>query len=77
MKGGKKMERKEIMVIALMGIMLLAVGLQTIQLAGLSNAQVIVPSTSGAPVKSVSVSSGSSPSVPTNLQNLPSMVGGC
>ena len=72
------MERKEILVIALVGVMLFAVGLQTIQLAGLSNTQVIVPSTSGAPVKVASTgSSGSSPSVPTNLQNLPSMVGGC
>ncbi len=69
------MERKEIMVIALIGVMLLAVGLQTIQLAGLTQAQVIVPSTSGAPIKAAST--GSSPSVPTNLQNLPSMVGGC
>ncbi len=71
------MERKEIIVIALIGVMLLTVGLQTIQLTGLSNAQVIVPSTSGAPVSAASTSSGSSPSVPTNLQNLPSMVGGC
>ncbi len=69
------MERKEIMVIVLIGVMLLAVGLQTIQLAGLTQAQVIVSSTSGTPVKAAST--GSSPSVPTNLQNLPSMVGGC
>ncbi len=69
------MERKEIMVIALIGVMLLAVGLQTIQLAGLTQAQVTVPATSGALVKATST--GSSPSVPTNLQNLPSMVGGC
>lgn len=69
------MERKEIIFIVLIGVMLLAVGLQTIQLAGLTQAQVIVPSASGAPVKAAST--GSSPSVPTNLQNLPSMVGGC
>ena len=71
------MERKEILVIALIGVMLLAVGLQTIQLAGLTTAQVSVPSSGGAPVKAASASSGSSPSVTTNLQNLPSMVGGC
>ncbi len=70
------MERKEILVIVLIGIMLLAVGLQTIQLAGLTTAQINVPATSGAPVKAASAS-GSSPSVATNLQNLPSMVGGC
>ena len=71
------MERKEILVIALIGVMLLTVGLQTIQLTGLSSAEVIVPSVGGAPVQGASASSGSSPSVPTNLQNLPSMVGGC
>ena len=70
------MERKEIMVIALIGVMLLAVGLQTIQLSGLTSAQVNVPASSGAPVKAASTS-GSSPSVPANLQNLPSMVRGC
>lgn len=69
------MERKEIMVVVLIGVMLLTVGLQTIQLSGLDQAQVIVPSTSGAPIKATST--GRSASVPTNLQNLPSMVGGC
>ncbi len=69
------MERKEILVIALIGVMLLAVGLQTIQLAGLTSAQITVPATTGSSVKAAST--GSSPSVPTNLQNLPSMVGGC
>ena len=78
MKGGKeKMERKEILVIALVGVMLLAVGLQTIQLSGLSQSQVVVPATSGVSAKAAPSSSGSSPSVPTSLQNLPSMVGGC
>lgn len=73
------MERKEILAIALIGIMLLTVGLQTIQLAGLTQAQVITPAASGAavaPVKAAS-SGGPSPSVSANLQNLPSMVGGC
>ena len=70
------MERKEILVIALIGVMLLSVGLQTIQLAGLTQAQAIVPAASGAQVKTVATS-GPSPSVPTSLQNLPSMVGGC
>lgn len=70
------MERKELLIVALIGVMLLAVGLQTIQLAGLSQTQTVVPSTSGAPVKTIPTA-GSSPSVPTNLQNLPSMVGGC
>ena len=71
------MERKEIMVIALMGVMLLAVGLQTIQLAGLTQAQISIPASGGAPVSAASTSGSSSPSVPSNLDKLPSMVGGC
>lgn len=70
------MERKEILIIALIGVMLLAVGLQTIQLVGLTNTQVVVPTTNGA-AAGASSSSGSSPSVSTNLQNIPTMVGGC
>jgi hypothetical protein len=69
------MDRKEILVIILIGVMLLAVGLQTIQLAGLTSAQVVAPAAGGTSVKTPV--SGSSPSVPTNLQNIPSMVGGC
>ncbi len=66
------METKEILVIVLIGIVLLAVGLQTIQLAGLTKTQVVVASNS-APIKSDSTSGLSS----TSLQELPSMVGGC
>jgi len=72
MEGGKiKMERKELLVIVLIGLMLLTVGLQTIQIAGLAKAQVAPAS---APAKATS---SGSPVVPTNLQDLPSMVGGC
>ncbi len=69
------MERKEILVVVLIGVLLLSVGLQTIQLAGLARAEVVAP-VPGSAVKSASPPS-SSPSVPTNLKNLPSMVGGC
>lgn len=69
------MERKEMLVVALIGVMLLVVGLQTVQLTGLSQSQVVVSSSSSAPT--TGASAGSSASVPTNLQNLPSMVGGC
>ncbi len=68
------METKEILVVVLIGIMLLAVGLQTIQLTKLSKTEVIVPATSGDSVKS---SSTGGSSLPANLQELPSMVGGC
>lgn len=71
------MERKEILVIALVGIMLLTVGLQTVQLVGLTQSPVVVSaSSSSAPTSSASGSSAA-PSVPTNLQDIPTMVGGC
>lgn len=68
------METKEILVIVLIGVLLLAVGLQTIQLTKLSKTQVVVPAASGAPVTETSTSGSS---LSTNLQELPSMVGGC
>lgn len=70
------MERKEILVIGLIVVLLLVVGLQTVQVVGLTKTQVIVPTGASGPVNTMSTG-GSSPSVPTNLQNLPSMVGGC
>lgn len=70
------MERKELLVIVLIGILLITVALQTIQLAGLSKSNVVVKTASGsAPV--AAQSGGAAPAVPTSLQNLPSMVGGC
>jgi len=70
------MERKEILVIALIVVVLLAVGLQTIQLAGLTKTESTVPASTGGAVKAASTSD-SSASVPANLKDLPSMVGGC
>ncbi|MEK6873006.1 MAG: hypothetical protein AABW90_03260 [Nanoarchaeota archaeon] len=70
------METKEILVIVLIVILLLAVGLQTMQLVGLSKAGV-VPAMTSATVAPVKTASSGSPSAPTSLQNLPSMVGGC
>ena len=70
------MERKELLVIVLIGVLLLVVGLQTMQISGLTKAQVVTtanPTTTGPAVSTVK-----SPSTQTNsLQNLPSMVGGC
>jgi hypothetical protein len=70
------MERKEILVVALVGIMLLTVGLQTVQLVGLTQAPVVASASSSAQISSASGSSAT-PSVPTNLQDIPTMVGGC
>ncbi len=72
------MERKEILVAVLIGILLVTTAIQTIQLVGLSKAEVIVPTT-GMTTTSTSGSrdSGGSQPTPANLQNLPSMVGGC
>ena len=81
--GGKKMEenqeksrkweRKEMLMAVLIGVLVLTAGMQTVQLTGMAKAEVIVPTSSGA---APAASSGSAPAVPTNLQNLPSMVGG-
>lgn len=69
------METKEILVIVLIGIVLLAVGLQTIQLVGLAKTDVVVQSSTSGAVQTASTSGSSS--LPANLQELPSMVGGC
>ncbi len=69
------MEKKEILMIVLIGLLLVTAVVQTVQLVGLSSGNVVV---SGAAVSSTSSPAKSShSSVPTNLQNLPSMVGGC
>lgn len=70
----RKMERKEILMSVLIGILLLTTAIQTIQLVGSSSAKAVV---SSSPSSSVPSSSGASHSAQTNLQDLPSMVGGC
>lgn len=71
------MEKKEILTVVLIGVLLLTVAIQTIQLVGLSKTQVVVPSAgSGSSSVNKPVASGSG-NVPTSLQNIPSMVGGC
>lgn len=72
------MERKELLVVVLIGVLLITVALQTVQLAGLSKGEVVVKSKSGsAPAVAAASGGGAAPTVPTSLQNLPSMVGGC
>ena len=66
------MERKEILLIALIALLLLTTAVQAIQLVVLSGNPVVAGS------KSVQVATGASPvSAPSSLDNLPSMVGGC
>lgn len=75
------MERKELLMTLMIGVLLLTTAMQTVSLAGLSGGQVSVsaksvasspaPSSSNAPTSSHSEGSAGS------LANLPSMVGGC
>ncbi len=67
------MENRDLLLVVLIAALLVTVGMQTVQLAALSStgASVAVPS-AGATKTSTSAASA-----PANLQNLPSMVGGC
>ncbi len=72
------MERKEILVVVLIGVLLITTALQTAQLMGLSKSSVVVSAKTGAaPSPTANSRAASAPAVPANLQNLPSMVGGC
>ena len=67
------MERKEILLIALIGLLLLTTAVQAIQLVALSSNPVVAGGS-----KSVQVATGSAPAVSAgSLDDLPSMVGGC
>lgn len=72
------MERKELLMTLMIGVLLLTTAMQTIALAGLSNGQVTVSaksvSSSPVPISSAPSTGGSSAN---SLANLPSMVGGC
>ncbi len=68
------MERKEILLIALIALLLLTTAVQSIQLVAISNNAVVAGGSN-----SVQAATGASPAVsaPSSLDNLPSMVGGC
>lgn len=74
------MDRKELLMTLMIGVLLLTTAMQTVSLAGLSNGQVSVSSgaksvaSSPAPSSSAPITSGNSAG---SLANLPSMVGGC
>ncbi|MBI2578861.1 MAG: hypothetical protein HYW26_04065 [Candidatus Aenigmarchaeota archaeon] len=71
------MERKELLMTLMIGVLLLTTAMQTVALASLSNGQVVVR---GKAVASSPAPSSSAPSTggsASSLANLPSMVGGC
>lgn len=71
------MERKELLMVVMIGALLLTTAVQTVALAGLSSGQVVVTAktaaSGGNSPSSVAPSAGSAGS----LENLPSMVGSC
>ena len=69
-----KMDRKEIIMILVVGLLVITAIIQTVQLATLSKSSVSMSSTSAVPVQATNSPSSSKASI---LDNLPSMVGGC
>ena len=71
------MERKEIFAIVLIGMLLITTAIQTVQLVGLGSAKIVTTGAPTVPAAGGAAKSSGSGGAPTNLQNLPSMVGGC
>lgn len=70
------MEKKEIILLVVVGLLVVTAAIQTIQLAKLSGGEIGVSSSSSSvPISSGHGSSGSSSGA--SLEDLPSMVGGC
>jgi len=70
------MERKEILLIALIAVLLLTAAVQAVQLVSLSNNPVVIAS-GGSAAPSVGSPSSGGVTAPASLDTLPSMVGGC
>lgn len=68
------MEKKEIILLVVVGLLVVTAAIQTIQLAKLSSGEIGI-SSSSVPMSSGHGSSSSSSA--TSLNDLPSMVGGC
>ena len=69
---------KNVVIAIVLGVLVVIAGVQAYQLMGLKNRLSASGSVSGAGVGSApATTQGSSPQLPSNLQNLPSMVGGC
>ncbi|MEF9475849.1 MAG: hypothetical protein L0958_03990 [Candidatus Mariimomonas ferrooxydans] len=73
------MERKELLMMAVVALLLISTASQTFALAAMADADVTVATQSSqSSTQSTSGSAtGSSSGTPVNLQNLPGMVGGC
>jgi len=70
------MERKELLTIVLIGVLLVTVAIQTVQLVTLSGTPVVATTNTGSSAAKTPVAVGSGAGA-TSLDNLPSMVGGC
>lgn len=72
------MERKELLMTLMIGVLLLTTAMQTVALAGMSSGQVTISakSVASSPAKSSGAPTTSGSSV-GSLADLPSMVGGC
>ena len=68
------MERKEILLIVMIAVLVLTTAVQAVQLVSLSNNPVVVTSGSSA---APSAEGSGGVTAPASLDNLPSMVGGC
>lgn len=71
------MERKEMLLIALLGFLVLTSAVQAVQLVAISSNPLKVASGGSAAPAPSSGSSGAGVVAPSSLGNLPSMVGGC
>lgn len=69
------MERKEILLIALIALLLLTTAVQAIQLVALSSSPIVAGTSSS--VQNTATGANQGVSAPASLDNLPSMVGGC
>ena len=69
---------KNVVIAIVLGVLVVIAGVQAYQLMGLKSRLSAGGPVSGAGVGSApATSSAGSPQLPSNLQNLPSMVGGC
>ena len=71
--GGKKMDKKEIIMLVFIGLLVLTAAIQTIQLTTLRNSA----GSMNMPMTMTKASATSSSASSSNLDNLPEMVGGC
>ncbi len=71
------MDKKEILMIVFIGVLLITTAIQTVQLVSLGSAKVVTTGAATVPATGGASQGSGGGGVPTNLQNLPSMVGGC